>query len=272
MKATTASSQLRVASSDFPESGNVSCAPKPEPSSLTLARMLGTLLGHYGEQNWWPAASPFEVMVGAVLVQNTRWSNAERAIGNLRAAGMLNLAAVGKVRSTVLQQLIRPSGFYRQKAERIKRLAAFIDRRYAGPILQMTATPTGLLREQLLSLKGIGPETADAILLYALGHEVVVLDAYARRVLERHGLPAKLDSKVKQDIVDAVTGLGNIDWHRRDPRHPPTRMSRRRFSTLAKVSAEIHAAFVRIGTEFCGKQPNCTGCPLQGLLPKGSPR
>lgn len=271
MKAVTERVQREAASGDFPESGKVPCVPAAEPSSLTLTRMLATLLGHYGEQNWWPAKSPFEVMVGAVLVQNTQWRNAEKAIDNLRASGMLSLEAVYRSRSLALQRLIRPSGFYRQKAATLKRLAAFIHRQYAGSIPRMAATATGSLRAQLLSLKGLGPETVDAILLYALGHEVVVVDTYGKRVLERHGLPAKLQSKVQQDIVNAIPSLRDIHWHQRDPRHPPSRMSRRRVSPVAKTSAEIHAAFVRVGNEFCGKRPACAGCPLEAFLPRNAP-
>lgn len=274
MKATARGAAARMPDNDFPETGNVSRASGVEPSSATLTEMLTALLAHYGEQNWWPAASPFEVMVGAVLVQNTNWNQAEKAIANLRAARVLSAETIGQIRLQRLQRLIRPSGFYRQKAATIKRLAAFINRRYAGSVRRMGQTPTSSLRSQLLSLKGIGTETADAILLYALGHEVIVSDAYSRRVLERHGFQARHYSQVNNDIKIAADGLGEIRWHQRAPRHPPSRMSRLLASSPANVPAQIHAAFVRLGSEFCHWQANCMGCPLQRFLtdPPGAVR
>ena len=140
----------------------------------------------WGPQHWWPAESPFEVIVGAILVQNTSWTNVEKAIANLRAADVLTIDGIRGLGIEDLEQIIRPSGYFRQKAARLKEFVALVDKQYSGSVDAMRATPTTQLREVLLAQKGIGPETADSILLYAGQHPVFVVDAYTRRVLERH--------------------------------------------------------------------------------------
>ena len=128
----------------------------------------------------------FEVIVGAILTQNTSWTNVERALASLRAAGKLSVAGIRQVPLPKLEQLIRSSGYFRQKAQRLKNFVAFLDARYDGSLQRMFATPTEQLRDELLALNGIGPETADSILLYAGNHSIFVVDAYTRRILERH--------------------------------------------------------------------------------------
>ncbi len=140
----------------------------------------------WGRQHWWPAETPFEVIVGAILTQNTSWTNVERALASLRAAGTLNVAGIRALSLPKLQRLIRSSGYFRQKARRLKNFVAFLDARYGGSLERMFATPTAQLRAELLALNGIGPETADSILLYAGNHPIFVVDAYTRRILERH--------------------------------------------------------------------------------------
>jgi endonuclease-3 related protein len=157
-------------------------------SGATIRAMFRTLRRLWGPQHWWPAESQFEVIVGAYLTQNTSWTNVERAMTNLRAANALSVAAIREMPLARLEELVRPSGYFRQKAERLKRFVAFLDERYGGSLERMFAEPTAKLREELLALNGVGPETADSILLYAGGHEVFVVDAYTRRVFDRHAL------------------------------------------------------------------------------------
>lgn len=165
---------------------------------MASAEQEQTLRTHYqalytasGAQHWWPAETQFEVIVGAYLTQNTAWTNVERALENLRAAGVLSLEGIRKIRLSRLEQLIRPSGYFRQKAARIKTFVGYLDREHGGSLETMFSQPTQVIRQQLLSLNGVGPETADSILLYAGNHPVFVVDAYTRRVLDRHGiLPA----------------------------------------------------------------------------------
>jgi len=150
-----------------------------------------TLYRVWGAQHWWPAETQFEVIVGAYLTQNTAWTNVERALANLRDAGALSVDAMRRIRIAKLERLIRPSGYFRQKAQRLKTFVKFLDRRYGGSLEEMFSQPTQRLREELLSLNGVGPETADSILLYAGNHPIFVVDAYTRRILDRHGiLPA----------------------------------------------------------------------------------
>jgi endonuclease III related protein len=152
------------------------------------------LYAAWGAQHWWPGETQFEVIVGAYLTQNTAWTNVDRALANLRGAGVLSLEGIRKIRLSRLERLIRPSGYFRQKAKRIKTFVAFLDREYGGSLEALFSQPTTSVRAQLLSLNGVGPETADSILLYAGNHPVFVVDAYTRRVLDRHNiLPADAD-------------------------------------------------------------------------------
>lgn len=153
-----------------------------------IRRYYRALFKAWGPQNWWPARSRFEVIVGAYLTQNTAWKNVEKALANLRSARVLSVNGIRTVPLTGLERLIRPAGYFRQKAQRLKIFVAFLDRRYAGSLTKMFARPTAQLREELLELNGIGPETADSILLYAGNHPVFVVDAYTRRIFARHAI------------------------------------------------------------------------------------
>src|SRR6266542_7112169 len=153
-----------------------------------IADIYSTLARAWGQQHWWPARSRFEVIVGAYLIQNTNWTNVERALRQLRAARMLNVGGIRNISRRKLERLIRSSGYFRQKAQRLKTFVGFLDQDYGGSLTRMFARPTAELREQLLALNGVGPETADSILLYAGQHPVFVVDAYTRRISERHGL------------------------------------------------------------------------------------
>ncbi|MGD0211837.1 MAG: hypothetical protein ABSB87_01310 [Terriglobales bacterium] len=148
----------------------------------------GTSFSVWGRQHWWPAQSRFEVIVGVYLTQNTAWTNVEKALHNLRKARLLTISGFRRTPLGELEQWIRPSGYFRQKAARLKTFVRFLDERYGGSLARMFAQPTADLRDELLSLHGVGPETADSILLYAGNHPVFVVDAYTRRILERHGI------------------------------------------------------------------------------------
>src|SRR6267154_6061342 len=152
------------------------------------------LFSAWGCQHWWPARTRFEVIVGAYLTQNTAWTNVESALTNLRSARLLNLQGIRQVPLARLEQLIRSAGYFRQKAKRLKLFVAFLDHHYNGSLAKLFARPTQDLRKELLNLHGIGPETADSILLYAGNHPAFVVDAYTRRILARHEiLPEKAD-------------------------------------------------------------------------------
>ncbi|MGA9977206.1 MAG: base excision DNA repair protein [Candidatus Sulfotelmatobacter sp.] len=248
-----------------------------------------TLLAAWGPQHWWPAHTPFEVIVGAFLTQNTAWTNVERALANLRAANLLSIEAIRRVPLPDLERLIRPSGYFRQKAQRIKAFIAFLDGQYAGSLDNLFAQPTHRLREELLALNGIGPETADSILLYAGNHPVFVVDAYTRRILERHEIrPQKthyeeirqlferaLTPAAKKTKAEATEETISGQLRRNSSAsfpgtvHPPSAMSTAPRTALAQVYNEMHGLIVSVGKHYCKKsQPHCDGCPLQRFLPR----
>lgn len=203
------------------------------------------LFREYGEQRWWPGRTRFEVIVGAILVQNTSWTNVERAIKELRRERLLSPEAMENVPLEKLRRLVRSSGYFRQKARRLKEFAGFLRERYAGSLDKMFRAPTAVLREQLLAVHGIGPETADSILLYAGGHAVFVVDAYTRRMLERH------------ELVHAKASYEEI--RRLFEESLPKRVS---------LFNEYHALIVHTGKHFCrAHDPQCSACPLQKYLP-----
>lgn len=202
----------------------------------------------YGPQHWWPGETPFEVMVGAVLTQNTAWANVEKAIANLKRHGLLIPSRMSAVTPKRLALLIRPSGYFNVKAKRLKHLVSFITREYGGSLRRLFAEGPAELRRKLLDVHGIGPETADSILLYAAKRPFFVVDAYTRRVFGRHGLVA--ESARYHDVQGLV--MENL------PRSEP-------------LFNEYHALIVKVAKERCKKRrPLCTGCPLERFLP-GSP-
>jgi endonuclease-3 related protein len=203
------------------------------------------MLAAFGPQHWWPGDSPLEIMVGAVLVQNTAWRNVERAIANLRDAGVMDPRALYEMPIAELAELIRPAGYYQVKAKRLRNLLRFVVEECNGSLDVMFHRNLASLREQLLAIHGIGPETADAILLYAGGLPTFVVDTYTHRILARHGwigYDASYD-EIKdyfESNLPAGAGLYN----------------------------EYHALLVRVGKDFCKrKAPNCPACPLAPLLP-----
>ena len=238
---------------------------------MSLREHILALFAHYPKQNWWPAQSRFEVIAGAILVQNTAWINVEKALLNLRRAKLLNAAGIRRVPLSRLEQLVRPAGFYRQKAARLKLFVTFLDKHHGGSLTRMFRQPTAALRAELLSLNGIGPETADSILLYAGGHPIFVVDAYTRRIFERHRLDAnamraaydslrlKIESEVRPLLPLVPSGTGT-------PRHPASRASRMSIDAEGDAYSELHAMIVRVGVDHCRAKPDCTKCPLARFL------
>jgi endonuclease-3 related protein len=209
-----------------------------------LDEYYNSLFTAFGPQHWWPGKTPFEVIVGAILTQNTSWTNVERAITNLRKARLLTPAAIEKAPVQKIEALIRSSGYFRQKARKLKAFCAFLRFEYGGSLKRMFAQPTLALRERLLRVFGIGPETADSILLYAGEHPVFVVDAYTKRMLARHGW-------VKEDAK-----YDDVRW-----------IFERRFPGDAARFNEFHALIVATGKKFCRtREPLCGQCPLERYL------
>jgi endonuclease III related protein len=219
-------------------------------SQQQLRKMYAALLEAYGKREWWPAKTAFEVVIGAFLTQATAWRSVERSIANLRETGILSIAGIREVSEDRLRELVRPSGFVQRKAASIKSFVQFVDEHYSGSLEQMAEVPTTELRTQLLALPGVGPETADAILLYALGHPVFVADEYLRRVATRHEL---LPANARYADLQAL-GDGAIASSTREE--------------TAQHSNELHALIVEVGKCHCGTTPRCEGCPLQPFLPR----
>lgn len=202
------------------------------------------LMAAYGPQQWWPAETALEVIVGAYLTQNTSWKGVERSISNLRQAGVMHLDGLREISEEALRLLIRPSGYMLRKAAAIKTFVAFLDLQHGSSLPRLAAQPTDVLRRQLLALPGVGEETADAILLYALFHPVPVVDEYLRRIADRHGLATRAEK------YSAVQSLVEVAFHR----DPPERR--------VPLLNEFHALVVAVGKNHCGPQPRCQGCPL----------
>ena len=228
-----------------------------------LMKVYRTLLRRFGPQRWWPAcaagaatasarrrpaASPFEVMVGAILTQNTAWINVEKAIRNLKEAGLLDPKRILKIDRSKLARVIRPSGTFNIKSGRLKDFARWFIERFDGDIERIRREPTARLRGELLAVKGIGPETADSILLYALDHRSFVVDAYTHRVLKRHAI---VGEKADDESIKAL-------FESKLPRD-------------RKLYNEFHALIVAVGKEYCRPVPRCDTCPLKPLLPRGGP-
>lgn len=197
----------------------------------------------------------------------------EKAIANLRRARLLTVNAMRRTRLQELEALVRPSGYFRQKARKLKTFIAFLDEQYSGSLSRMFAQPTEKLRAELLALNGVGPETADSILLYAGNHPVFVVDAYTRRVFDRHGIVGaktgyeEVRSVVERALSSAPSASLTAHQPGSDPRHPASPMSRAPRSELAQHYNEFHALIVRVGTHSCRKTAKCEGCPLQRFLP-----
>ncbi len=227
--------------------------------SLGVAELQRRLLAAYGPQGWWPAREPFEVMVGAVLTQNTAWSNVERAIARLRRAQALDPRRLAEAPLRQVAAWIRPAGYFNVKARRLQAYCRWYLEQ--GELAGLRRLPTGELRRRLLTVHGIGPETADDILLYALGRPVFVVDAYTRRLFRRLGLAPGLPEagRVGYEALRA--------WVEGAARRSP---SARR--DLTGFFNELHALIVRHAKEHCRARPRCPGCPLLARCPEGRGR
>jgi endonuclease-3 related protein len=207
-----------------------------------LVEMYERLLRSVGPRHWWPGESPFEVIVGAILTQNTSWANVEKAIDNLKKAGILSPSGMRDLDRDELAHIIKPSGFYRLKASRLKRFVDFFSEEFDADMSRMGSQDLGSLRERLLKVDGIGPETADSIILYALGKPIFVVDAYTKRIFSRHRL---ISEKWSYEEVQGMV-MGELG---RD----------------AGMYNEFHALLVFLGKHWCRRVPRCGGCPLEGL-------
>jgi len=208
-----------------------------------LLEIYQTLLGFFGPQHWWPGETPFEVAVGAILTQNTSWTNVAKAIANLKAAGCLDATKLHELDLADLEELIRPAGYFRVKAKRLRNFIDWLCDDYRGDLKNLEGISTSRLREELLSISGIGPETADSILLYALNRPVFVVDTYTARVMVRHGLisPEGLDYHSLQDLF-----MSNLEPD-------------------VALFNEFHALLVMTGKDYCKPTPRCSRCPLDRL-------
>jgi endonuclease III related protein len=239
-----------------------------------IAEIYSALSSAWGRQHWWPARTPFEVIVGAYLTQNTNWINVEIALEKLRKARVLTLAGIRNTPVRKLEKLIRSSGYFRQKARRLKIFVAFLDRTYAGSLAKMFRRPTAELREELLSLNGVGPETADSILLYAGQHPIFVVDAYTKRILARHAILAESANYEEFRILfeSSLASVQHRDYETNSTggaSHPPSRMSLAPRSPLAQVFNEMHGLLLGVAKNHCLKSAaQCEQCPLRPLLPQ----
>jgi endonuclease III related protein len=200
----------------------------------------------YGPRNWWPGETSFEVMVGAILTQNTSWRNVEKAILKLKEQGVLNPEGIHRLKKPQLTSLIKSSGYYRIKTNRLKSYMDFLFEEYGGDLKKMKTERLAVLRGKLLQVKGIGPETADSILLYGLRKPVFVVDAYTKRILSRHGMISEKAS------YEEVQGFFMDDLPHNE-----------------RLFNEYHALLVHLGKTLCKKVPRCDICPIRGIE-KGS--
>lgn len=221
-------------------------------SASVRARVLDfyeRLEAHFGPTGWWPGDTRFEIAVGAILTQNTAWSNVEKAIARLKAAGALTPRAILDATDDDLHAYLRPSGYFRVKSDRVRSFCRHLVERYGGRMSRLAKRPLPALREELLEIHGIGPETADDILLYACDKPVFVIDAYTRRILKRHGF--RMHDASYEDLRAWFESLLPSD--------------------LA-LYREYHALVVYTGKDFCRTRPKCEGCPLAPTLRAGEPR
>ncbi len=211
-----------------------------------LTDIYEALYSHFGPQHWWPGDSPFEIAVGAILTQNTNWTNVEKAIHNLKDSKVLNAKSLHAMSHARLGSLIKPAGYFNVKARRLKNFMTFLTDQYKGSMNKLEKTDMAISREELLNVNGIGPETADSILLYALDKPVFVIDAYTKRILHRHNIVSSdADYHELQDLFH-TNFPGNINFYN-----------------------EYHALLVMLGKHYCKPRPKCDGCPLQHIDTRG---
>ena len=224
---------------------------KSMPTPATLRRAYTLMRARHGHQYWWPGETPFEVCVGAILTQNTNWTNVERAIANLKAARVLEPRRLFDLPEARLAALIRPAGYFNVKARRLRSFLRVLIEAHYGKLSKLFSGKTAVARERLLAIHGIGPETADCLLLYAGGHASFVIDAYTKRIFTRHGwCRANADYDVLQNLC-----ASSLNQKTQDER--------------LDYWQDYHAQLVRVGKDFCRpREPRCGKCPLKSLLPE----
>ncbi len=200
------------------------------------------LFDRFGPQQWWPGETKFEIIVGAILTQNTNWANVEKAIGNLKSADLLSATKLHALEVANLAELIRPAGYYNIKAARLKNFLDWLFDEYGGKLSNLAQLSTDRLREQLLAIKGIGPETGDSILLYAFDRDIFVVDTYTARIASRHHLIEPGADYEQLQYLFQANLTGDVEMFN-----------------------EYHALLVRCGKEFCRPKARCAGCPLEKL-------
>jgi endonuclease-3 related protein len=210
--------------------------------SEQLIEIYRLLLSHFGPQHWWPGDTQFEIITGAILTQNTSWANVEKAIANLKSTHLLTPEALHSLDAHQIAEFIRPAGYFNVKAERLKNFVDWLFEKHDGILEHLETVDTEQLRVEFLTIKGVGYETADSILLYAFNRSVFVVDAYTARIVIRHGLIEpeanyeQLQSLFQSNLPDNV-----------------------------ELFNEYHALLVRLGKEYCRSNPKCRGCPLEKL-------
>jgi endonuclease-3 related protein len=216
---------------------------KPKPMSRQLLLdIYHHLYERYGPQHWWPGETQFEIIVGAILTQNTNWKNVEKAIANLKNAGCLTPEKLHALPIGELAELIRPAGYFNIKAQRLKHFLDWLSERHNGVLESLEPLALSTLREQLLAIKGIGPETADSICLYAFEKPIFVVDTYTARIFGRHGM------------IEPGSGYEQIqEMFHGDLEHD------------AALFNEFHALIVQVGKKYCKPKPTCDGCPLEDM-------
>lgn len=207
-----------------------------------LLEIYEILLETFGPQHWWPGDTRFEIIIGAILTQNTSWTNVEKAIANIQAADRLDPEKLYALEPEELEQLIRPAGYFRVKAKRLRNLLQWLFDDYQGQLDTLDKIETRRLREELLGISGVGPETADSILLYALDRPVFVVDTYTARITVRHGL---IEPELTYDQLQYLFE-SNLEPD-------------------VQLFNEFHALLVCIGKDFCKPKPKCATCPLNPL-------
>lgn len=222
----------------------------PARRAAELRAAYRCLRAAFGHQGWWPGETPFEVCVGAILTQNTSWSNVERALANLKAADLLEPRRLLALPPAELARHLRPAGYFNVKAARLRAFLAVLVDDFAGELAKLFAGPTPVVRARLLAIHGIGPETADSMLLYAGGHRSFVVDAYTRRIFHRHGW---CEEQEEYAALQAFCARA---------------LSHRPAAATLDYWQDYHAQLVMVGKHFCRpREPRCADCPLRGLLP-----
>jgi endonuclease-3 related protein len=212
------------------------------PAGEILMEIYDLLFTAFGPQNWWPAENDLEMMIGAILTQNTSWSNVEKAIQSLKEKDLVSIKGLGDIPTPILAEYIRPAGYYNLKARRLKNLISLIEDKHDGDLNSLFSLPTETIRRELLSVRGIGLETADSMILYGAQRPLFVVDTYTHRILSRHGL-------IEQEAGYFEVQMLFMDTLPHD----------------VEIFKEFHALLVKTGKGFCRRKPLCPGCPLERI-------